>query len=341
MEDRGETSSISLCLTHSLRLPADTRQSTLGHTWYPDLGHRLEDPSSSLCNFPHRKCHPHLLYNFSVASNCGATHPRFPPSSSNDVPGADDLSSCFIFLNGQRAHAHCMQLPRIGHSAAFMPAPGAAISAGRECDRVLLHVSPIHDGQPLPEFGLPPAQTRCAVRCDTAISVPRIRMIWGMSRSTQFGGDQGPSSANITHYRSTLTIVGRPTRGMMTASFKPMKGGVERRIIPERAVAARPNHQSPRHLLSSNPPSGSGGKCWKPFVATNPARSPASRFIHYSTLPSGTWWLPTFFYWKFLVPSPEFFCQPPATYTDSTLHRLHPNHHRQTTTLSVVHDAIP
>ncbi|OHF02712.1 hypothetical protein CORC01_02108 [Colletotrichum orchidophilum] len=35
-----------------------------------------------------------------------------------------------------------MQSPRIRHSAAFMPASGAAISAGGECDRVLLHVPP-------------------------------------------------------------------------------------------------------------------------------------------------------------------------------------------------------
>ncbi|KAK1537327.1 uncharacterized protein CCOS01_02647 [Colletotrichum costaricense] len=50
-----------------------------------------------------------------------------------------------------------MQTPGIRHSVAFMPASGAAISAGGECDRVLLHVPPIYNGQPLPEFGLPPA----------------------------------------------------------------------------------------------------------------------------------------------------------------------------------------
>ncbi|KAI3549438.1 hypothetical protein CABS03_04708 [Colletotrichum abscissum] len=65
-----------------------------------------------------------------------------------------------------------MQTPGIRHSVAFMPASGAAISAGGECDRVLLHVPPIYNGQPLPEF-----------------AIPIIRVKWGMSRSTQFGGD--------------------------------------------------------------------------------------------------------------------------------------------------------
>ncbi|UQC78193.1 uncharacterized protein CLUP02_03669 [Colletotrichum lupini] len=128
MEDRGETSSIASCLIHSLRLPADTRQSTSGHAWYSDLGQLLEDPSLCLYNFPHCKCHPYFLYDFST--------------------------------------------PGIRHSVTFMPASGAAISVGGECDRVLLHVAPIYNGQPLPEFGLPPASVETRT----------------------------PPSANITHY---------------------------------------------------------------------------------------------------------------------------------------------
>ncbi|KAK1691247.1 hypothetical protein BDP55DRAFT_259018 [Colletotrichum godetiae] len=248
MEDRGETQSIALCLTHSLRLPADTRQSTLGHNRYPNSGHRLEDPSSSLCNFPHRKCHPHLLYNFSIASNCGATHPRFPPSSSNDVPVAQNRA-----VGGLHAGVRSRHLGRWrmrSSSASCLPySRRPAIARVRSA------------------AGTDPL--RCAMRYSD------IRTKNEMGHESFHPVRWGPRpliSQHHTHYHSTLTIVGRPTRGMMTASFKPMKGGVERRIIPERTVTARPNHQSPRHLLSSNPPSGSGGKCWKPFVATNPAR---------------------------------------------------------------------
>lgn len=193
------------------------------------LGAEARGPLIESLQFPAPQMRSVLFVRLQCCLKLWCNPPKILSFSLNNGIVAGDLPSCFLFF--ERAES-----TRSLYAGARNQALGGLHAGvrGRHLGRWRMRSSPAACSPYLlrttashcPSSVCRRRRLRYTVRCD--IAIPTIRVIWGMSRSTQFGGDLDPPppSANITHYRSTLAIVGRPTRGMMTTLFE-RRGGTK------------------------------------------------------------------------------------------------------------------